>query len=154
MERYLIYGLIVLAVLGAAWGKGYLMGSERLNDYISEQLSEETRINRERGKVTERVVIQYVKAKGATQTVTEYVDREVIKYANTTHCLDAEWGRLHNRAAENVLPGTAAKPDGEIGAPTDAQAIQTVTQSYAGCHRTADKLDALQTWIREQQAVK
>lgn len=154
MERFIIYGLVAALILGAAWGKGYLMGSQRLENYIGEQAKEEARINTERGKVTVRVVTRFVKVKGDTQIVTETVEKEVIKYANTGYCLDAAWGRLHNDAAANAVSYTAAKPDGEVGAPTAATAIKTVTSNYAACHRNADKIDALQQWIAEQQAVK
>lgn len=154
MERYLIYGLVAVMLLGVAWGKGYIMGSQRLEDYIGGQAKEATRINTARGKVTEKVVVKYVKVKGATQTVTEYVDREVIKYANTTHCLDAGWGRLHDAAAVNAVPGTPGAPDGKVGAPQADTALKTVTQNYAACHRNADKLDGLQEWVREQLKVK
>ena len=153
MERYLIYGLVVLVVLGAAWGKGYLMGSERLNDYIQRQAQEETRIAGVRERVTTKVLTRYIQVAGATKTVTETIEKEVVKYANTTHCLDAQWARLHDGAALNIPP-SAVTTDGEIGAPTAAQAIEAVTQSYAACHRTADRLDNLQTWVKEQSQVK
>lgn len=37
------------------------------------------------------------------------------------------------------------------GAPTAAQALQTVTSNYARHHRCADRLDSLQEWVREQE---
>lgn len=43
-------------------------------------------------------------------------------------------------------------PAGE-GSPSAADALATVTGNYARHHRTADRLDCLQGWIREQSAI-
>ena len=40
------------------------------------------------------------------------------------------------------------------GAPSAAEALGVVAGNYAAHHRTADRLDALQEWVRKQQAVK
>lgn len=40
------------------------------------------------------------------------------------------------------------------GTPTAGDALQTVTQNYARHHVCADRLDSLQSWVREQGAVK
>lgn len=39
-------------------------------------------------------------------------------------------------------------------APTAAEALSTVTENYAAGHRTADKLDGLQDWVRKQGKVR
>ena len=46
-----------------------------------------------------------------------------------------------------------ALPPGS-GAPTAAQALKTVTENYARHHRCADRADALQEWVREQERVR
>jgi hypothetical protein len=97
-----------------------------------------------------------VKVKGDTRTVTQTVEKEVIKYVDTNpgHCLDSTWGLLHDAAAANTVSTPAGRADGAGGAPTAAEALQAVTDSYAGCHRTADRLDALQAWVLEQAKVE
>ena len=37
---------------------------------------------------------------------------------------------------------------------TAASALRTVTENYARHHRVADRLDALQSWVRGQEQVK
>ena len=103
-----------------------------------------------------RVVDRYVKVKGDTQVVTETITKEVVRYAdaNPGTCLDAGWRLLHDAAAANTVPDPGLKPDAAAGAPTAAAALQTVSANYAACWRTANRLDALQAWIREQQAVR
>lgn len=58
------------------------------------------------GAATERVVVKYVKVAGATKVVTETIEKEVTKYAETNPglCLDAAWRRLHDGSALNTLP--------------------------------------------------
>lgn len=150
IERYIIYGLVILGVLGAAWGHGYMKGSNRLYAYQAEQAKEGARVVVKQGAATERVVTRYIKVAGATQTVTVTVEKEVERYANTGYCLDGAWRRLHDAAASNAVPAAPGLADGESGAPEAARALQTVTGNYAACHRTADRLDALQHWVREQ----
>lgn len=101
------------------------------------------------------MVTRYIKVKGDTEVVTQTITKEVVRYAeaNPGYCLDAGWRLLHDNAARNAIPDPGVKPDGEGGAPTAATAIQTVTGNYAACNRTADRLDALQAWVREQWAV-
>jgi hypothetical protein len=102
------------------------------------------------------VVTRYIKVAGKTQTVTNTVTKEVVRYAqaNPGFCLDARWGELHDAAAENVVPPTAVDPDGAARAPTAAGALETITENYGACHRTADRLEALQQWVREQSGVE
>jgi hypothetical protein len=96
--------------------------------------------------------VRYVKVKAASVVVERAVETEVIRYVekNPGLCLDAEWSRLHDEST-GAVPGAAAGADGEgRAAPTAAVALATVTGNNARCIRTADKLDALQDWVREQ----
>jgi len=68
-------------------------------------------------------------------------------------CLDPAWRLLHDAAALNAVPGDPGTADGAGGAPPAAAALSTVTANYSACHRTADRLDALQRWVREQSAI-
>ena len=155
-QRLAIYGLLATIALGAATGWGYMKGVERLYAYQAEQASQAVRIIVKQGEVTERVVTKYVKVAGATRTVTQTVEKEVIRYVdqNPGSCLDSRWGELHDAAAANTVPPAPGPADGAGRAPTAAQALEAVTGSYGACHRTADRLDALQAWVRAQGEVR
>lgn len=153
------WGVIALLAIGVwlhGWVKGNAHGTEKLTDHIGKQALEAVRIAKAREKVTTEVVTKYVRVRGATEVVTKTVEKEVIRYAeaNPGYCLDAAWRGLHDDAAANRVPGTGLKPDGASGAPKAAEAIETVTENYSACHRTADRLDALQAWIKKQQEIK
>ena len=86
------------------------------------------------GAVTEKIVRQYVKVAGATQVVTQTVEKEVVKYAqaNPGLCLDTGWRLLHDRAAANAVPDPAGRPDGGLRTPPAAPVRLRVAYSLAG----------------------
>lgn len=153
---YAAAAVITAAVLAFTGWQGYRLGVAKLERYQAEQLREAQRLYMARQVVTERVVNRYIKVKGETQTVTQTVEKEVIRYAenNPGLCLDGAWRVLHDDAANNVLPAPGLVADGKGRAPPRAaEALRTVTENYAACHRTADRLDALQDWVRGQLGV-
>lgn len=153
--RLAAYGLVVLLVVGSAAGFGYHKGVQRLWDYQAEQAREAVKIVVKQGEVTEKVVTKYIKVKAEAVIIEKVVEKEVIKYAdaNPGNCLDVRWGELHDASAGSV-PDPAGAADGKGRAPTAAQALQTVTANYAGCIRTADRLDALQSWVAGQKDIR
>ena len=157
VPTWAIYAILTAAVLLFTGWQGYRLGVAKLESYKVEQLEQATKLYLARERVTERVVNHYIQVKGETRTVTETVEKEVIKYAdsNPGFTLDGAWRLLHDDAARNVIPAAGFILDGKGGAaPRAAEALNTVTANYAACHRTADRLDALQDWVRQQQAVR
>ena len=154
--RLIALALAALALVAFGWFKGNEYGTRKLTDYIGKQAVEAVRIITRRGQVTERVVVKYIKVAAKTAGTAEAIKSEVQKYAekNRTFTLDTEFRSLHDRAALNAVPEPTGKADATSGAPTAAEALGTVTENYARHHRTADRLDALQEWVREQQRVK
>lgn len=152
--------ILLALVLAFGWAgfKGYQLGAGKLETYRAEQLNAATKINMKRAEVTERVVTKYItKIVPKTEIVTRTVEKEVIRYAesNPGLCLDGAWRVLHDAAAANTVPEPGTIPYGASGAPPRAaEALGTVTENYAACNRTADRLDALQEWVSEQQKIK
>lgn len=155
-QRFALYGALAAAVSALLVGYGYHLGVKQLWDYQAKQATEAVRVAKVQGAVTERVVTKYVKVAGATQTVTNTVKEEVLRYVerNPGSCLDAQWGRLHDAAALDRVPDPESVAHAAAGAPTAAAAVETVTQNYAACHRNADRLKALQEWVTEQEAAR
>ena len=145
------------AVLGVAFilfgGWCYMKGVEQLWEYQAKQAREAVKIVVKQGAVTERIITEFIKVKGKSETIEKIVEKEVLVYANPGYCLDAEWRRLHD-ASTGTVPQAPGRADGEGGAPTAAEALQTTTQNNTRCIRTADKLDALQSWVRAQSTVQ
>lgn len=114
--KYIVIAVMLAAAFLSGWVRGNAHGTQKLVDYVQEQAQEATRIAQVRSKVTEKVITRYLEKKGATERVTEFIDREVVKYAetNTGMCIDAEFVRLHNNAAANELPKPTPKPSGTL----------------------------------------
>lgn len=152
LAKWGVIALLVASFGGWCWFKGNEHGTAKLTEYIGEQAKEGARVVVKQGKVTERVVTKYITVTAKTQATGDTVKKEVQDYAkaNAGDCLDPRWRLLHDAAATQSVPDAGAAADGTVGAPGAAEALDTVTGNYAACHRTADRLDALQLWVAEQ----
>lgn len=151
-QRVLAYGIVAVAIAGTIWMHGLFTGRATLHEYRGAQAITGAKVVIRQGAVTERVLTRYIEVAGKTQVITETIHNEVVRYAdrNPGSCLDAEWRLHHDASAAHAVPGPARAPDAAGGAPKAAAALSTVTGNYAACHRTADRLDALQIWVEEQ----
>lgn len=161
---YLFAGAAAVSA-AVAFGAGWKVQGWRKDAAITEMVTQANALLDEREKLLdhlekERELSEQIAAEAAvareaeTKIVTEYIDREVIKYVQTpaaNDCgLDPEWVRIHDRAALNTdrLPeaeDAATEPD--AGA-SKAEALAGVTDNYATCHEVRDQLSALQDWVR------
>ena len=151
IERYIIYGLVVLAVLGAAWGKGYLMGSERLNDYIQKQAQEAVRI----GKVRTQIVLQ-TQTKYRTKIDTIYKEGETV-YVTTSDnsgCIvPVSFVRSFNTAYGQPA-GPPADTDREPSGVPLSTVAETEKHNATSCRVYKEQRDGLIEFYKKQQAVK
>jgi hypothetical protein len=156
LAKWGVIAALIASFAAFFWYKGDEHGTQKLIDYQGKQATQAISVITRQGVTTERVVTRYVKVKGDTQIVTVTITKEVVRYAeaNPGSCLDAGWRLLHNAASANTVPDPGFKPDAAAGAPTATAALETVTGNYAACWRNADRLDALQAWVREQQSLK
>jgi hypothetical protein len=155
--KWAIIGIMLVAAFGAGWIRGNDRGLQKLIDYQQKQAEEAVRITQVRTVVTERVLVKYLEKKGATERVTETIEKEVIRYetAKLDTCpLSAGAVVLHDAAAANVLPDPARTVDGTASGIETSALTKTATENYATCHKTAIRLRGLQEWVRDQAAVK
>lgn len=150
--RLALYGLVIAGALATAAGFGYHKGVQRLWSYQVEQARQAVKVIVRQGEVTERVVTKYITIRAKAEVIERTIEKEVIRYAetNTSACLDPQWRRLHDGAAVGAVPDPAGSVDGEATTPAAHEAIAAVTENYAICHANADRLEALQGWIRAQ----
>lgn len=124
--RLLAYALAALALFAFGWVKGNDHGTQKLTEYVGKQAVEAVRIITKRGAVTTQVITKYIEVAGKTKVVTETVEKEVVKYAdaNPGSCLDYGWGRLHDVAALNRVPGPGSPAPGPVRTPPAAPAAE------------------------------
>lgn len=149
INRYTVGGVLLVALLGVTYFKGFVHGRQKYDELVARLAVEETRIAQAREKVTTRVVVKYVEKQGQTQAAQDVIKREVIRYANSGMCLDRDWRVLHDAAARNDRPSESTD-----AAPTAASALATVTGNYRAHHECADRLEALQEWVKGIAVIK
>lgn len=155
LAKWGVIAFLAAAIGGFGWIKGNQHGTQKLTDYQGKQAIESIKVITRQGEATERTFIEYVKVAGKTKVVTETVEKEVVKYVDSKPLalacmLDNRWLRLHDAAALNAVPPPASADDDATGTISAAQALPGITQNYAAGNRNADKLEALQSWVREQ----
>lgn len=113
--RWLVLALIVASAI--AWGCHHLINVGRAQ-VLAENQAAALKIITKQGQTTTEVVNRYIKVKGDTETVTNTVEKEVVKYAetNTGMCIDSAWVRVHNDAAANAVPKNRLQPDDKMRA--------------------------------------
>ena len=98
-------------------------------------------------------------------TVTKYVDRvqivqrksrEIIKevkvYVQDTCTLSGGFRLLHDSAVNNELPSPSRIADEETI--SVEAATQTILENYQACNVNSETLTSLQSWVREQSAIR
>lgn len=105
-QRLAIYGLLIAGAAAACAGWGYMKGVERLYTYQADQARQAVKIVVKQGEATERVVVRYVKVRGATQVITQTVERR--SYAMWTRTL---------AAASIIVGGCCTTPPPQIPFP-------------------------------------
>lgn len=155
LVRPVMYVSIGLAIAAAGFAVGGLYVSGKWRDAEARRATEAVKIITRQGEVTERVVTRWLERQAAGQVVTETIEREVTKYVESKPLalaclLDVRWMRLHDAAAAGQVPPPAGAADAAPGTITAAAALPVVTGNYATCGRNAERLEALQRWVRGQ----
>lgn len=125
-QRILIYAALAALVVTVIWGHGYHKGSQRLFEYQAEQARAAVAIVQKQGKVTTSVVTRYIERAAATETVVKEIEKEVTRYAEQNPdglCIDRDWIRLHDRAADGLSDPARPAPGG-LRAPGTAPGLR------------------------------
>ena len=78
--------------------------------------------------------------------------KEIPIYVKDTCTLSADWRLLHNNAVNNAVSDTTRNSD--EGTVTAQDALETVAANYGICHENAATLKALQSWVKEESAIR
>jgi hypothetical protein len=122
LARLGVYVLIAVSLFSFGFLKGCQYESAERLELLAEQAKEGNRIAAARREVTIEVQKVYIEKAGKTEIVTEYVNTEVERYAptNTSMCIDDNWIRLHDAAAEGKLPKGRSGVDDSLHSPVAA----------------------------------
>lgn len=151
-QRYALYGVVALAIGASIWFHGYTRGEIKLFEYQAEQARAAVPIIVKQGATTEKVVTRWRERDAKVVTVTQTIEKEIVRYVPLAAdvVLPVGFVMLHDAAALGAVP---KPPEGvDVAAPGIAAsvAIKGVVGNYGSCHRTALQLEGLQAWVRAQ----
>jgi hypothetical protein len=152
--RWIVLAVIVSAAL--AFERQHLINEGRAQ-VLAENKVAAVKIIVRQGAITEKIVDHYHETQGKTNTVIQYVDREVVRYeaAKLDTCvLSNEFVRVFNDSTVDTVPNAAEGVDGSPSGITAANALPVLTSNNATYRKVADELRALQEWATKQQAAQ
>lgn len=110
----------------------------------------------EAAKASEHIVTRYVDRvrivheRGAT--LTKEIPVYVTAQADAACPVSVGFVRVHDAAASNDLPDPAGVTDAQPSGLALSTVAGTVVDNYATCHAAIEQLNALQAWVRANQA--
>lgn len=143
----LIVGLVAGGV-GFGLGGKYVYG--KWLDEKAAQAVQAVKIVTRQGQVTVRVVERWKERQAEVQTVTQTIEKEVVKYvpAAADVVLPLGWRLLHDAAAAGTVPQAPAGADVAAPSVTALAAARSVVGNYGAAHSCRVQLEALQDWVR------
>ena len=154
-QRLVIYGLVVLGMLGSAAALGYHRGVLKLYDYQAKQAIEAVKILTKIEKVKEIIRVPYVKRETVIQTVFQTIEKETENATSRPACNATRgWVRRHNAAADSEDPGQPGSMDDEADTgirETEAEAV--VIRNYKAFHQVANDLKACRAFVQQVERV-
>jgi hypothetical protein len=102
--------------------------------------------------VSDKTITQYVDRVQIVQGKSREIIKEVKVYVQDTCTLSGGFRLLHDSAVNNELPSPSRIADAET---ISVEAVaQTVIENYQACNVNAETLSSLQSWIKEQSAIR
>lgn len=146
----IVFALALLA-FGFTQGAEYEEGQQAKRDLAAERAT--VVLATKRADVTSKVELKYAPQLTKVRTVTKTLIKEVPVYVSANDCPMSPGFRLHHdAAAQGVLPDATGIADAAaVPAPDVAS---TTAENYGTCLENAKRLEGLQEWVRNQEAVK
>lgn len=151
--RWLLLGGLVLALVAAGWRIHHNIWQGGYDAAEAKYAKQAISANTQRAAVAPPIAAKHEAAVVQIRTVTKTILKEVPVYVKATDCpMPGGFRVLHDAAADGRIPEPAGIADA-AAVPADV-AAGTVAENYGLCHETAERLTALQSWVRAQQALR
>lgn len=147
--------VMLIIILGSTFAYGYNKAENKYIAKIAKLESDaqgiKSRLELALADVKIETVIKYV---DRIQVIKEkeYVYRNIAATVVPSKCtVSTGWVYLHDTSARGDDADTTRSSDGTSTEIKDTDALGIITENYGICHRNAEKLTALQEWIRKAQ---
>jgi hypothetical protein len=160
LEGYLISAGIALILMVGVFAWGWHIGTDHVQakwdaDKKAQAVAIST-VQAKQAEVTTQFVTKYVDRvqtiQGATKTIIQKVPVYVTAKADAACPIPNGFVRLHDAAAEDSMqfPANASSVDGQSSEVKLSDVASTIAGNYGICHANAEKLTALQDWVKGQ----
>jgi len=157
------YRLLALAGLSAAligfgWVKGASHVQARWDAAIAQQILQAAAVRARQAQATVKIVTEYVDRVRIVREKGDTIIKEVPVYvpvqADAACTINRGFVRLHDAAAAGELPTAPADADAPTAGLALSAVAATVAANYQTCHENAERLRALQGWVRQMLAAE
>lgn len=153
--RLLVVAVIATAMFGFGWLKGAGHVRAEWDAEVVKQSLTAARVEKAQAQATVQVVTEYVDRVKIVRQAGETIIKEVPVYvpaqADAACFLHRGFVRLHDAAAQGVVPEPAGDSDAAPAGVALSAVAGTVAENYTACRANAEQLSALQSWILEMK---
>ena len=149
--RWLALVLLAAALIGFGWIKGAGHVQAQWDAAVQQQTLQVAAVRERQAQATVKVVTQYVDRVRVVREKGETIIKEVPVYvpvqADAACTINRGFVRLHDAAAQGVVPEPAGDSDAAAAGIALSAVAGTVADNYQRCHENAEQLKALQAWV-------
>ncbi len=153
--RLLIVAVLAAALVGAGWVKGASHVQAEWDAEVVKQSLTAARVEKAQAQATVQVVTKYVDRVKIVRQAGETIIKEVPVYvpaqADAACVVPRGFVRLHDAAAQGVVPEPAGNSDAAPAGIALSAVAGTVAENYTACRANAEQLSALQSWILQMK---
>jgi hypothetical protein len=140
-----------VALVLAVWGHGFVQGIERTNDRIAVA---DTKVIYKQGKVTEKVIVKYVKQKEKQEKVEEQIKNEGQSYAikfPDNYNFNNEYVRLFNMSVTGEVSTLPEGTGGKASGVTPATQLEVSIHNHKVARDWKRVAETCEVWVKEQE---
>lgn len=147
--------MILMLVVGGAFGYGFRKGNERaeveINKYANQVESLKIELEKEQNNIKEKIVTQFVDKVKVVKEKEYVLQQQAADNVPAQHDMSNGWVYIHNNstgATDGVSDPTRAA-DGSPSGIKDNEALLTIISNYSACLQNAQQLIGLQNWVTQ-----
>lgn len=153
--RLLIVAVLAAALVGVGWVKGASHVQAEWDAEVAKQSLTAARVEKAQAQATVQVVTEYVDRVKIVRQAGDTIIKEVPVYvpaqADAACVVPRGFVRLHDAAAQGVVPEPAGDSDAAPAGVALSAVAGTVAENYTACRANAEQLSALQSWILQMK---
>ena len=153
--RLLIVAVLAATLVGVGWVKGASHVQAEWDAEVVKQSLTAARVEKAQAQATVQVVTEYVDRVKIVRQAGETIIKEVPVYvpsqADAACVVPRGFARLHDAAAQGVVPEPAGDSDAAPAGVALSAVAGTVAENYTACRANTEQLSALQSWILEMK---